>query len=60
MPLRQKTVQKRINKNGEEYARVIRESVSGAVLKAKLKVIMFSLERSSHSGYGRYANARKK
>lgn len=60
MPLRQKTIQKRINKNGEEYARVIRENVSGAVLNAKLKVIMFTLERSSNAGYGRYSNARKK
>lgn len=57
LPLRQKMIQKRINKNGEEYARIIVERVNPSVVSAKLKMAIFAIERIE--GKGRYANAKK-
>ncbi len=55
----QKTIEKRINKNGKEYFRIIKTEVNPAVISAKVKVITSILSASEKSIYGRSSNAKK-
>lgn len=59
MSYTQKTIEKRINKYGKEYSRIIRTEISPVVVSAKVKVITSMLGASEKSTYGRSSNARK-
>jgi hypothetical protein len=59
MPLKQRTIEKRMNKEGKITSMIITEDVNSAIVNAKVKVIMFALERSNRSAYGRGGNTEK-
>ncbi len=58
MSLNQKSIEKRINKDGVVQSIIIKESINPVVLSAQMKAITFAMERLSGS-YGRGRNAVK-